>query len=50
MKQKTLGYRLIKDWNDLPEDIVCSDTMNQFQNRLESYWAGVDFKFDYIIK
>ena len=44
IKQKTLGYRVLKDWNDLPGNIVCSDTLNQFKYRLETYWADVDFK------
>ena len=46
IKQHTLGYRVIQDWNSLPEEVVTAETVNVFKTRLEKFWENKDFKFD----
>ena len=35
VKQKMLAYRVITDWNSLPEAIVMAESINIFKNKLE---------------
>ena len=46
IKQHTLGYRVIQDWNSLPEEVVTAENVNVFKTRLEKFWEDKDFKFD----
>ena len=46
VKQKMLAYRVITDWNSLPEAIVMAESINIFKNKLEKFWSSVPFKFD----
>ena len=46
VKQKMLAYRVITDWNSLPEDLVMAESINIFKNKLEKCWSSVPFKFD----
>ena len=46
LKQHTLAYRVIQDWNSLPEEVVTAENVNVFKTRLEKFWENKDFKFD----
>ena len=36
-RRKFFDVRVIEKWNSLPEDVVCSDNVNIFKNRLDAY-------------
>ena len=38
--------RAIDDWNSLSENVISSDTINQFKNRLNKYWKEKPIKFE----
>jgi hypothetical protein len=46
VKQKTLAYRVITDWNSLLDNIVMAENINIFKNRLEEFWKNAEFKYD----
>ena len=37
--------RVINDWNELPNRVVMSITVNSFKSNLESFWKDKSFKF-----
>ena len=41
VKQKMLAYRVITDWNSLPEALVMAESINIFKNKLEKFWSSV---------
>ena len=43
--QKTLAYRVITDWNSLPENVIEAESINSFKHRLEEFWRNVSFKY-----
>ena len=38
--------RCIDDWNKLPEDIVISDSVNSFKNKLDKLWYHDRYSLD----
>jgi hypothetical protein len=38
--------RIVKIWNDLPEDVVDAPSLNAFKNRLDKEWKSHPMKFD----
>jgi len=34
-------------WNSLPNDVVETDTINNFNNRLDKYWSNQDVLFNF---
>ena len=38
IRRNAFSVRVVNDWNSLPPEIVASETMNQFKNRLDSHW------------
>jgi len=34
-------------WNSLPDTVVMSETVNQFKNKLDKFWANQDVIFSY---
>ncbi|MFZ2538708.1 MAG: reverse transcriptase family protein [Oscillospiraceae bacterium] len=39
--------RVINIWNSLPNNIVTSDTLNQFKNKLDKFWCNQDMFYNY---
>ena len=46
-KQHSFSHRVINDWNDLPNNVVLSDSLNNFKASLSVYWSNKDFRFDF---
>ena len=44
---KVVSYRIVNMWNNLPDYVVMSDTINTFKNRLDAHWKHRDFLFRY---
>ena len=38
-----MRYRVIDDWNKLPDSIVLAENMDTFKNRLDRLWNDVVF-------
>lgn len=45
-KLNVFSHRVINSWNELPNYVVMSSTINEFKNRLNTYWSNKSFKFD----
>ena len=39
IRRNAFSTRVVNDWNSLPPEVVASDTVNQFKNRLDAHWA-----------
>ena len=44
--KNSFAIRVAKTWNNLPESIVTSPTINTFKNRLDKYWNNQELLFD----
>jgi len=38
---------IVNVWNSLPDTVVMSETVNQFKNRLDKFWAKQDMIYNY---
>ena len=47
IKLNSFSQRIINDWNDLPNKVVLSTSLNMFKSNLNSYWSSKSFKFEY---
>ena len=45
MMLNSFSHRIINDWNDLPNDVVLSTSLNMFKSNLNKYWSTKSFKF-----
>ena len=45
-QSKSFYYRSIREWNDLPEDVVMASSVNEFKNRLDSNWKSHRLKYE----
>ena len=39
-------YRTIKNWNELPRNVVSATTVNSFKKQLDDAWEDKPFKYD----
>ena len=46
LRLNSFPHRCINDWNKLPEDIVISDSVNSFKNKLDKLWYPYRFSLD----
>ena len=45
-KRRIFSYRVVNDWNSLPNEVVNAPSLNCFKNRLDKHW---DAKlYDYV--
>ena len=47
IRRNAFSVRIVNDWNDLPSEVVASDTLNQFKNRLDNHWAHIAHDIPY---
>ena len=45
LRMKTFPYRIIDEWNSLPEEVVMAPSLNAFKTQLDNYWRP--FIYDY---
>lgn len=48
MRLNSFPHRCIDDWNSLPEEIVCSETVNGFKTKLDKLWKPTRFDIDQV--
>ena len=46
-KQHCFSHQVINDWNDLPNYVVFSESLNSFKSNLNKYWYNTIFKFEF---
>ena len=46
LRKYSFSQRVIDDWNSLSEDVVSSEYINQFKNRLNKLWKNKNTKFE----
>ena len=46
LRKHFFSQRVINDWNNLPDELVNSDTVNQFKSRLNNFWKDRAIKFE----
>ena len=47
LRKYSFTNKVVDLWNSLPDTIVISKTINQFENRLDKYWENHQMKFHY---
>ena len=47
VRKYSFKVRVIDQWNNLPDEVVKSTSMNMFKNRLDKIWYGTDVYFDH---
>ena len=40
------SYRVVNQWNELPEEVISAKSLNAFKNRLDTFWKDKPNKFD----
>ena len=40
------SYRVVNQWNDLPEQVINAKSLNAFKNRLDNFWKNKPNRFD----
>ena len=43
VRQQSISVRTINECNGLPSDVVHSETVNQFKNKLDAHWDSIKF-------
>ena len=46
VRKYSFKVRVSEQWNNLPDDVVMSTSINMFKNRLDKLWYGSDVYFD----
>ena len=44
VRRTAFAIRVIKDWNSLPAEVVCSPTVNKFKANLDTHWAHIRYQ------
>ena len=47
LRKENFPMRIINIWNELPENVVMSPSVNTFKNRLDKHWSTEHFLYDY---
>ena len=48
IKQNSFNHRVINDWNNLSNDIVCAESINSFKTLLDKFWQSKNFKYEFV--
>ena len=43
IRKYSFCYRIVQDWNSLPQHVIEAETLNQFKARIDRYWHGERF-------
>ena len=47
LRKYSFPVRIVNVWNALPDEVVLSENINSFKNRLDKLWMDEDMYFDY---
>ena len=45
-RRRFFSVRVINSWNSLPQDTVSAPSVNSFKNRLDKFWAEIQYNHD----
>ena len=48
IRRNAFSIRVVNDWNSLPPEVVASETVNQFKNRLDSHWKNTAYTIPHV--
>ena len=46
LRQNSFRNRVVNDWNNLPNEVVCAPSLNSFKSRLDTHWSHLHYKFE----
>ena len=47
LRKYSFPYRIVDKWNSLPEWVVSASTVQQFEKRLDKFWANQELVYNY---
>jgi len=47
IQRHIFSYRIINNWNSLPEFVMSASTTDSFKNKLDKFWSNQDLIYDY---
>ena len=47
VRKNSFGVRIVNIWNNFPENVVNSLSVNTFKNRLDKHWKNQEILFNY---
>ena len=45
IRSYSFSMRVVKLWNDLPNSVVCAESVNDFKNKLDNVWMSRRFVY-----
>jgi ribonucleases P/MRP protein subunit RPP40 len=45
LRKFSFTFRVVSVWNNLPDTVVCSQSVNSFKNGLDRFWANQEFLY-----
>ena len=46
LRKHFFSQRVIDEWNSLTEEVISSDSLNQFKSRLNKFWKDIPTNFE----
>ena len=43
-RRNAFSQRIVKDWNELPSEVVNASSLNEFKNKLDEYWQDQKYE------
>ena len=50
LRKYSFSCRVIHIWNSLPNNVIESNTIDSFKNRLDRHWNNENIKFDWMVE
>jgi len=47
LRKYSFGNRIVSNWNGLPDNVITSNSVGIFENRLDKFWRDQAYYFDY---
>ena len=47
LRKYSFALRVVKTWNNLPEEVISAPTLKSFERRLDKHWQNQPIKFNY---
>ena len=50
LRKYSFTSRIVNIWNSLPENVVNSESINMFKNKLDKHWANEEVYYNYEVE